>query len=223
MARAGWSSSTRTRGRRPARPGEYQALVGTLCLMGPPVVFHSVSAHPWCGGRVFCPDSRHDRSSAPRSLRRVRPAGRLGDFGRIGLRGLTSTRPAFSIRPSDIRICREVRFAEAGASESRRRGRARVSARWRASGSRYPLAMCRTRSAGFSRGIPAAVAYVGRQRCRVAPARWGQRCGLVPITGMPSSVCAWAPRPGRPSGSGSAQVRGRSACQDRLVAETMGA
>ena len=86
--------------------------------------------------------------------------------------------------------------------------RARVSARRSASGSRYRPAMRRTRSAASAGGIPAAVTNNGRaEDPRWTGAAWVTVRNLdfaTPITGMPNSACACAPRPGRPPGSRSA-------------------
>jgi hypothetical protein len=86
--------------------------------------------------------------------------------------------------------------------------RARVSARRSASGSRYRLAMRRTRSAASALGIPAVVTNNGRtEDPRTTGTAWVAVRNLdlaTAITGMPDSACARAPRPGRPLGSRSA-------------------
>jgi hypothetical protein len=83
-----------------------------------------------------------------------------------------------------------------------------VSARRRASGSRQRPAMRRTRSAASALGIPAAVTYNGRtEDLGTTGTAWVAVRNLdlaTPITGMPNSACACAPRPGRPPGSRSA-------------------
>ena len=86
--------------------------------------------------------------------------------------------------------------------------RARVSVRRRASGSRYRPAMSRTRSAASAAVIPAAVTNSGHaedpRRTGTAWVAVRNRDLATPITGMPNSACARAPRPGRPPGSRSA-------------------
>ena len=83
--------------------------------------------------------------------------------------------------------------------------RARVSARRSASGSPYPPAMRLTRSAASAAGIPAEVTNSGRpEDPRTTGTAWvavRKRDLATPITGMPNSACACAPRPGRPPGS----------------------
>jgi hypothetical protein len=78
--------------------------------------------------------------------------------------------------------------------------RARVSARRSASGSRYRPAMRRTRSAASAAGIPAAVTNSGRpEDPRTTGTAWvavRKRDLATPITGMPNSAGARAPRPG---------------------------
>ena len=84
--------------------------------------------------------------------------------------------------------------------------RARVSARRSASGSRYRPAMRRTRSAASAAGIPAAVTNSGRaEDPRTTGTAWvavRNRDLATPMTGMPNSACACAPRPGQPGGPG---------------------
>src|SRR6185437_16155773 len=86
--------------------------------------------------------------------------------------------------------------------------RARVSARRRASGIRWRPAICRTSSAAPRREIPAAVTYSGRAEVpRSTGMAWvavRKAVLATPITGTPNSAWAWAPRPGRLSGSRSA-------------------
>ena len=95
--------------------------------------------------------------------------------------------------------------------------RARVPARRSASGSRYRPGMCWTSSAASAAGIPAAVTNSGRaEDPRGTGTAWvavRNRDLATPITGMPDSACACAPRPGRPAGSRSAYCLG---CQDAV-------
>ena len=68
--------------------------------------------------------------------------------------------------------------------------------------------MRRTRSAASAAGIPAAVTNNGRtEDPRTTGTAWvavRNRDLATPITGMPNSACACAPKPGRPLGSRSA-------------------
>lgn len=84
-------------------------------------------------------------------------------------------------------------------------------------------AMCRTSPAASACGILAAVTYSVRAE---APRRTAMACVAVrkadlamPITGTPNSSRARAPRPGRPSGSRSAQpsMMGRTAASPHRV------
>jgi hypothetical protein len=68
--------------------------------------------------------------------------------------------------------------------------------------------MRRTRSAASALGIPAEVTNSGRAEApRTTGTAWVAVRNLdlaTPITAMPNSACARAPRPGRPAGSRSA-------------------
>ncbi len=98
--------------------------------------------------------------------------------------------------------------------------RARVSARRRASRSRYRPAMCRTRFAAPPAGIPAAVTSSGRTE---DPRRTGTAWVAVrnldlatPITGRPNSACARAP--GWPWIAQLGQGRDKIGGHDKVVA-----